>query len=64
MVSALFVSSVLGSSSTFAGDGGAFPECHIAQYPLDMGKKKVFLIDILPSLPILTAIARPPPEIP
>ncbi|KAF8623542.1 hypothetical protein AX15_006318 [Amanita polypyramis BW_CC] len=22
------------------GDGGAFPECHVAQYPLDMGKKK------------------------
>jgi hypothetical protein len=25
------------------GDGGAFPECHIAQYPLDMGRKKVCL---------------------
>ena len=24
-----------------AGDGGAYPECHVAQYPLDMGKKKV-----------------------
>ncbi|KAG8867375.1 mRNA splicing protein [Serendipita sp. 405] len=23
------------------GDGGAFPECHVAQYPLGMGKKKV-----------------------
>jgi SNW domain-containing protein 1 len=22
------------------GDGGAYPECHIAQYPLDMGRKK------------------------
>lgn len=22
------------------GDGGAFPEIHIAQYPLDMGRKK------------------------
>ncbi|KAG8855555.1 mRNA splicing protein [Serendipita sp. 411] len=22
------------------GDGGAFPECHVAQYPLGMGKKK------------------------
>ncbi|THH16156.1 hypothetical protein EW146_g4441 [Bondarzewia mesenterica] len=22
------------------GDGGAYPECHIAQYPLEMGKKK------------------------
>ena len=21
------------------GDGGAFPECHVAQYPLDMGKE-------------------------
>ena len=23
------------------GDGGAYPECHVAQYPLNMGKKKV-----------------------
>jgi SNW domain-containing protein 1 len=23
------------------GDGGAYPECPVAQYPLDMGKKKV-----------------------
>ncbi|KAF7311366.1 Transcriptional regulator Cwf13 [Mycena kentingensis (nom. inval.)] len=22
------------------GDGGSYPECHVAQYPLDMGKKK------------------------
>ncbi|CAE6371128.1 unnamed protein product [Rhizoctonia solani] len=22
------------------GDGGAYPECHVAQYPLDLGKKK------------------------
>ncbi|KAF4576315.1 Pre-mRNA-processing protein 45 [Pleurotus pulmonarius] len=22
------------------GDGGSFPECHVAQYPLEMGKKK------------------------
>ncbi|PPQ66451.1 hypothetical protein CVT26_011209 [Gymnopilus dilepis] len=22
------------------GDGGAYPECHVAQYPLNMGKKK------------------------
>ncbi|EGN95662.1 hypothetical protein SERLA73DRAFT_186813 [Serpula lacrymans var. lacrymans S7.3] len=22
------------------GDGGAYPECHVAQYPLEMGKKK------------------------
>lgn len=21
------------------GDGGAFPEIHVAQYPLDMGRK-------------------------
>lgn len=32
-------------TSTFAlvqdfGDGGAFPEIHVAQYPLDMGRKK------------------------
>ena len=25
----------------FVGDGGAYPECHVAQYPLEMGKKKV-----------------------
>lgn len=31
------------------GDGGAYPECHIAQYPLDMGRKKVigFIIKLL-----------------
>lgn len=29
------------SHLTLQGDGGAFPECHIAQYPLDMGRKKV-----------------------
>lgn len=23
------------------GDGGAYPECHVAQYPLNLGKKKV-----------------------
>ena len=23
------------------GDGGAYPECHVAQYPLEMGRKKV-----------------------
>lgn len=23
------------------GDGGAYPECHVAQYPLGMGTKKV-----------------------
>ncbi|CAG9838677.1 unnamed protein product [Diabrotica balteata] len=27
-------------SVTDFGDGGAFPEIHVAQYPLDMGKKK------------------------
>ena len=25
------------------GDGGSFPEIHIAQYPLDMGKQKSVL---------------------
>ncbi|THG99978.1 hypothetical protein EW026_g2489 [Hermanssonia centrifuga] len=28
------------SSQEDYGDGGAYPECHIAQYPLEMGKKK------------------------
>lgn len=27
----------------FSGDGGSFPECHVAQYPLGMGKQKVCL---------------------
>lgn len=26
---------------SYPGDGGSFPECHVAQYPLEMGKKKV-----------------------
>jgi SNW domain-containing protein 1 len=26
------------------GDGGAFPECPVAQYPLGMGRKKVGLL--------------------
>lgn len=29
-----------------AGDGGAYPECHIAQYPLNMGKKKASVLHI------------------
>ncbi|KAK7020400.1 SKIP/SNW domain-containing protein [Favolaschia claudopus] len=28
------------SSQEDFGDGGAYPECHVAQYPLEMGKKK------------------------
>lgn len=24
-----------------SGNGGSYPECHVAQYPLGMGKKKV-----------------------
>lgn len=27
-------------SSFLPGDGGAYPECHVAQYPLGLGKKK------------------------
>jgi len=38
-------------TSPFQGDGGAFPECHIAQYPLDMGKKKVCLSKSMPPVP-------------
>lgn len=26
--------------SLYAGDGGSYPECHVAQYPLDLGRKK------------------------
>jgi SNW domain-containing protein 1 len=29
------------------GDGGAFPECPVAQYPLGMGRKKVGLLSII-----------------
>lgn len=29
------------SYSPATGDGGAYPECHVAQYPLNLGKKKV-----------------------
>lgn len=28
------------SSEADFGDGGAYPECHVAQYPLEMGRKK------------------------
>ncbi|EJD02265.1 pre-mRNA-processing protein 45 [Fomitiporia mediterranea MF3/22] len=28
------------TSQSDYGDGGAYPECHVAQYPLEMGKKK------------------------
>ncbi|KAJ7217177.1 pre-mRNA-processing protein 45 [Mycena pura] len=28
------------SSQEDFGDGGSYPECHVAQYPLEMGKKK------------------------
>lgn len=31
------------------GDGGAYPECWVAQYPLDMGRKKVRLAHSTPS---------------
>jgi SNW domain-containing protein 1 len=27
-----------------AGDGGSYPECHVAQYPLEMGRKKARII--------------------
>jgi hypothetical protein len=26
-----------------SGNGGSYPECHVAQYPLGMGKNKVCL---------------------
>ena len=32
--------------SPLQGDGGAYPECNIAQYPLDMGRKKVCFFNI------------------
>jgi SNW domain-containing protein 1 len=33
------------------GDGGSYPECHCAQYPLELGRKKVSLLPP-PSLPL------------
>jgi len=33
----------MNSLTRFSGDGGSFPECHVAQYPLGMGKQKVCL---------------------
>lgn len=53
----------LQSSFLSAGDGGSFPECHVAQYPLDMGKKKVRLADICPFL-CLSQYFRHPLETP
>ena len=41
-----FVISFERLSRPLKGDGGAFPECHIAQYPLDMGRKKVCFLKI------------------
>lgn len=34
---------MFGANKTYIaiGDGGSYPECHVAQYPLEMGKKKV-----------------------
>jgi SNW domain-containing protein 1 len=29
------------TSQEHFGDGGSYPECHVAQYPLEMGRKKV-----------------------
>ena len=34
------------------GDGGAYPECHVAQYPLNLGKKKVGLVFPSVDIPI------------
>lgn len=37
------------------GDGGAFPECPVAQYPLGMGSKKVsMLYERLSTLTLIT----------
>jgi len=32
------------------GDGGAFPEIHVVQYPLNMGKKKATANAVSPHL--------------
>ena len=34
------LSSMNTRSNSGSGDGGAYPECHVAQYPLEMGRKK------------------------
>ena len=51
------------TNTTVQGDGGAFPECHVAQYPLDMGRKKVLFWLIL-SYALLHSFHRLPQEIP
>jgi SNW domain-containing protein 1 len=43
-----------------SGDGGAYPECHIAQYPLAMGKKKVSRLIHKSSLLRTISCLRPP----
>jgi hypothetical protein len=48
---------------TAQGDGGAFPECHVAQYPLDMGRKKVRFW-LISSHSLLHFFHRLPQEIP
>jgi hypothetical protein len=45
----------------FTGDGGAYPECHVAQYPLEMGRKKVCLY-ISQMRCLSDVIERPPLE--
>ena len=35
------------SASEDFGDGGAYPECHLAQFPLEMGRKKKVSIVVL-----------------
>lgn len=44
------------------GDGGAYPECSLAQYPLDMGRKKVRAD--LPRLPRLPRARTSLPALP
>jgi hypothetical protein len=36
------------------GDGGSYPECHVAQYPLNLGKKKVHTMLFMSPLYTLT----------
>ena len=37
----LFIGPEATTNWCLEGDGGAYPECHVAQYPLDLGRKKV-----------------------
>lgn len=36
-----WLSGIAETGADFGGDGGSYPECNLAQYPLNMGRKAV-----------------------